>query len=159
MGAIASEQGSSSSSWQSYLMYRIWSFTPLDKGVMDSDEGDEEEIDVNQLNPVTSAVNSYRKVVRKNFMGNVGLKWQILPSLRFNTTFGINSSDVQTKRFNNSKTYSGFPSKLNTNGVNGSYETDNRMEWVNENTLTYKKKSASTAETSAMRLPVRQRLL
>lgn len=140
MGAIASEQGSSSSSWQSYLMYRIWSFTPLEKGVMDSDEGDEEEIDVNRLNPVTSAVNSYRKVVRKNFMGNVGLKWQILPSLRLTSTFGVNSNDIQTKRFNNSKTYSGFPTKLNTNGVNGSYETDGRMEWVNENTLNYKKK-------------------
>ena len=140
MGAIASEQGSSSSSWQSYLMYRIWSFTPLEKGVMDSDEGDEEEIDVNRLNPVTSAVNSYRKVVRKNFMGNVGLKWQILPSLRLTSTFGVNSNDIQTKRFNNSKTYSGFPTKLNTNGVNGSYETNNRMEWVNENTLNYKKK-------------------
>ena len=150
MGAIASEQGSSSSSWQSYLMYRIWSFTPLDKGVMDSDEGDEEEIDVNQLNPVTSAVNSYRKVLRKNFMGNIGLKWQILPDLRFNTTFGINSSDVQTKRFNNSKTYSGFPTKLNTNGVNGSYETDNRMEWVNENTLTYKKKFNRNHTLNAM---------
>ena len=140
MGAIASEQGSSSSSWQSYLMYRIWSFTPLEKGVMDSDEGDEEEIDVNRLNPVTSAVNSYRKVVRKNFMGNVGLKWQILPSLRLTSTFGVNSNDIQTKRFNNSKTYSGFPTKLNTNGVNGSYETNNRMEWVNENTLNFKKK-------------------
>ena len=150
MGAIASEQGSSSSSWQSYLMYRIWSFTPLDKGVMDSDEGDEEEIDVNQLNPVTSAVNSYRKVLRKNFMGNIGLKWQILPDLRFNTTFGINSSDIQTKRFNNSKTYSGFPTKLNTNGVNGSYETDNRMEWVNENTLTYKKKFNRNHTLNAM---------
>ena len=139
MGAIASEQASSSSSWQSYLMYRVWSFTPLDKGVMDSDEGDE-EVDVNRLNPVTSAANSYRKVVRKNFMGNVGLKWQILPSLRLTSTFGVNSNDVQTKRFNNSKTYSGFPTKLNTMGVNGSYETDGRMEWVNENTLNYKKK-------------------
>ena len=140
MGAIASEQASSSSSWQSYLMYRIWSFTPLDKGVMDSEDGDEEEVDVNRLNPITSAVNSYRQVVRKNFMGHVGLKWQILPSLRLTSTFGVSSNDVQTKRFNNSKTYSGFPTKLNTNGVNGSYETDGRMEWVNENTLNYKKK-------------------
>ena len=139
-GAIASEQASASSSWQSYLMYRIWSFTPLDKGVMDSDEGEEEEIDVNRLNPITSAINSYRQVVRKNFMGNVGLKWQILPSLRLTSTFGVNSNDTQTKRFNNSKTYSGFPTKLNTMGVNGSYQTDGRMEWVNENTLNYKKK-------------------
>ena len=89
MGAIASEQASSSSSWQSYLMYRIWSFTPLDKGVMDSEDGDEEEVDVNRLNPITSAVNSYRQVVRKNFMGHVGLKWQILPSLRLTSTFGV----------------------------------------------------------------------
>ena len=139
MGAIASEQASSSSSWQSYLMYRIWSFTPLDKGVMDSDEGDE-EIDVQRLNPVTSALNSYRQVLRKNFMGNVGLKWQIVPSLRFTSTFGVTTNDVETKRFNNSKTYSGFPTKLNTMGVNGSYENDGRMEWVNENTLNYKKK-------------------
>ena len=150
MGAIASEQGSASSSWQSYLMYRIWSFTPLEKGVMDSDEGDEEEIDVNRLNPVTSAVNSYRRVVRKNFMGNVGLKWQILPSLRLTSTFGVTSNDVQTKRFNNTKTYSGFPTKLNTNGVNGSYETDGRMEWVNENTLNFKKKFNRNHTLNAM---------
>ena len=149
-GAIASEQASSSSSWQSYLMYRIWSFTPLDKGVMDSDEGDEEEIDVSRLNPITSAVNSYRQVVRKNFMGHVGLKWQIIPSLRFTSTFGVNSNDVQTKRFNNSKTYSGFPTKLNTNGVNGSYAADGRMEWVNENTLNFKKKFNRNHSLNAM---------
>ena len=139
-GAIASEAGSSSSSWQSYLMYRVWSFSPLDKGILDSDEGDEETVEVTKLNPIISAQNSLREVQSTSFMGNISLKYQITPDLRFQSNFGINDRTDDTKRFNGSKTYAGFKHKYNTNGLNGSYENDNRSEWVNENTITYKKK-------------------
>ncbi|MBQ5669677.1 MAG: SusC/RagA family TonB-linked outer membrane protein, partial [Tidjanibacter sp.] len=82
-GAIASEAGSSTSSWQSYLMYRVWSFSPLDKGILDSDEGDETTVDVTKLNPIISAKNTLRKVENRSFMGNISLKYQITPDLRF----------------------------------------------------------------------------
>lgn len=139
-GAIASEAGSSSSSWQSYLMYRVWSFSPLDKGIIDTEEGDEEMVDATKLNPIISAQNSLREVKAVNFMGNMSLKYQILPSLRFTSNFGINTHDNTTRRFNGSKTYAGFKNKYNTNGLNGSFESDQRSEWVNENMLNFKKK-------------------
>lgn len=139
-GALAAEAGSSTSSWQSYLMYRVWSFSPIDKGVLDSDEGEEAEVDVTQLNPITSAVNSLRLVEQKAFLGNLSLKYQITPELRWMSTFGMNHRMNEEKRFNGSKTYAGFKHKYNTNGLNGSYNTDTRREWVNENTLNFKKK-------------------
>lgn len=139
-GALAAEAGSSSSSWQSYLMYRVWSFSPIDKGILDSDEGEEAEVDVTQLNPITSAVNSLRLVEQKAFLGNLSLKYQITPELRWMSTFGMNHRMNEEKRFNGSKTYAGFKHKYNTNGLNGSYNTDTRREWVNENTLNFKKK-------------------
>ena len=139
-GALAAEAGSSTSSWQSYLMYRVWSFSPIDKGVLDSDEGEEAEVDVTQLNPITSAVNSLRLVEQKAFLGNLSLKYQITPELRWMSTFGMNHRMNEEKRFNNSKTYAGFKHKYNTNGLNGSYDSDTRREWVNENTLNFKKK-------------------
>lgn len=139
-GALAAEAGSSSSSWQSYLMYRVWSFSPIDKGILDSDEGEEAEVDVTQLNPITSAVNSLRLVEQKAFLGNLSLKYQITPELRWMSTFGMNHRMNEEKRFNGSKTYAGFKHKYNTNGLNGSYNSDTRREWVNENTLNFKKK-------------------
>lgn len=149
-GAIASEAGSSTSSWQSYLMYRVWSFSPIDKGILDSDEGDEATVDVTKLNPIISAKNTLRKVEDRNFMGNISLKYQISPDLRFVSTFGLNERENDTKRFNGRKTYGGFAHKYNTNGVNGSYENDMRSEWVNENTLTYKKKFNRAHNLNAM---------
>ena len=139
-GAIASEAGSSSSSWQSYLMYRIWSFSPIDKGVLDSDEGDEEQVDVTQLNPVSSAINTMRLVEQKSFMSNLSLKYQISPAWRWTSTFGMSHRMNEEKRFNGSKTYAGYKNKYNVNGLNGSYDSDTRREWVNENMLNYKKK-------------------
>ncbi len=149
-GAIASEAGSSSSSWQSYLMYRVWSFSPLDKGIIDSEEGDEEVVDATRLNPIISAQNSLREVKNKTFMGNVSLKYQITPALRFMSTFGVNSRSNVTRRFNGSKTYAGFKHKYNVNGLNGSFESDERNEWVNENTLNYKKKFGRAHSLNAM---------
>lgn len=139
-GALAAEAGSSTSSWQSYLMYRVWSFSPIDKGVLDSDEGEEASVDVTKLNPITSAVHSLRLVEQKSFLGNISLKYQITPELRWTSTFGMSHRNNDEKRFNGSKTYAGFKHKYNTNGMNGSYENDSRREWVNENMLNFKKK-------------------
>ena len=139
-GALAAEAGSSTSSWQSYLMYRVWSFSPIDKGVLDSDEGEEAEVDVTRLNPVSSAINTLRLVEQKAFLGNITLKYQISPEWRWTSTFGINHRVNDEKRFNGSKTYAGYKHKYNTNGLNGSYSSDTRREWVQENMLNFKKK-------------------
>ena len=139
-GALAAEAGSSTSSWQSYLMYRVWSFSPIDKGVLDSDEGEEAEVDVTRLNPVSSAINTLRLVEQKAFLGNISLKYDISPVWRWTSTFGVNHRVNDEKRFNGSKTYAGYKNKYNTNGLNGSYSSDTRREWVQENMLNFKKK-------------------
>ena len=138
-GAVASEEGGSSGSWQSYLMYRMWSYSPIGYGSADEEE-DDALVDITRLNPVISAENTWRNVNRSYFYGNASLVWKPLADLKVTEMFGYTAQDSDTKLFNNSKTWSGFKTKFNNNGVNGSYEDDKRNEWVNELTANYKHK-------------------
>ncbi|MCQ2184126.1 MAG: TonB-dependent receptor [Bacteroidales bacterium] len=140
-GDVASEAGSSTSSWQSYLMYRVWSFSPMKEAIIEDEEtGEEAVVDVSLLNPVLSAKNSYRNVVNNIFYGSASLVWNITPDLKLTEMFGYSATILDTKRFFNSKTYSGYQTAFATKGVNGSYENKAKSEWMNDITLNYKKK-------------------
>ena len=136
-GAITSEEGGSAGAWQSYLMYRLWSYSPIGFGSADDDD-DETMVDITRLNPVISAKNSYRNVVHSYFYGNASLVWKPTSDLKITEMFGYTEQGTNTRLFNNSKTWSGFMTKFNNNGVNGSFEDDGRGEWVNELTANYK---------------------
>lgn len=141
-GDVASEAGSSTSSWQSYLMYRVWSFSPLKYAIIDDEEGSGEEavVDVSMLNPVLSARNSYRNVVNNIIYGSASLVWNITPNLKLTEMFGYSATILDTKRFFNSKTYSGFKTAFSVKGINGAYENRTKSEWMNDITLNYKRK-------------------
>ena len=149
VGALVSEEGGSSGAWQSYLMYRLLSYSPLKWGTLDGDEGDE-IVDISQLNPVISAKNSFREIATSYFYGSASLVWTPLKDLKITEMFGLTSQGRDSKIFNNSKTWSGFKNKFNNNGVNGSYETDGRGEWANELTANYKYKFTKKTVLSAM---------
>lgn len=138
-GAVTSEEGGSAGAWQSYLMYRLWSYSPIGFGSADDDD-DETVVDITRLNPVISAKNSYRNVVHSYFYGNASLVWKPTSDLKITEMFGYTEQGTNTRLFNNSKTWSGFMTKFNNNGVNGSFEDDERGEWVNELTANYKHK-------------------
>lgn len=149
-GAIASEAASTSSSWQSFLMYRLLSASPLKYDVIDDEEGDETVVDISQLNPVISAKNSYRQVANNYVYANASLIWKPIADLKLSAMYGYTANLTDTKVFNNTKTYSGFKNRFNNNGVNGSYGSDDRTGWVMELTANYKAKWAKKHVFSAM---------
>ncbi|MBR3931543.1 MAG: SusC/RagA family TonB-linked outer membrane protein, partial [Tidjanibacter sp.] len=137
-GDRTSEAGSSSSSWQSYPMYRLWAMSPLRTAYYDDEELEDTIIDVTELNPITSANNIIRTIDNQfTYMSGV-LEWNITPELKWKTTAGATVRDNVEKRFYNTKTYQGFPHVNNNKGVNGSYASDSRMELLAETTLNYK---------------------
>ena len=146
-GAVTSEEGGSSGAWQSYLMYRLWSYSPIGFGEVDEEE--DTAVDITRLNPVISADNTYRNVGVSYFYGNASLVWKPTSDLKITEMFGYTSQATDTKIFNNSLTWSGFKTRFNNNGVNGSYQNDRREEWVNELTANYKHKYTKRTVLSA----------
>lgn len=147
-GAVTSEEGGNAGAWQSYLLYRLWSYSPIGFGSADDD--DEALVDITRLNPVISAENSFRDVAHSYFYGNASLVYKPIADLKITEMFGYTGQTRDTKIFNNSKTWSGFKTKFNDSGVNGSYENDRRGEWVNELTANYKHKYTKKTVLSAM---------
>ena len=148
-GAVTSEEGGSSGSWQSYLMYRMWSYSPIGYGTADEEE-DDATVAITRLNPVISAENTFRNVCNSYFFGSASLVWTPVKDLKITEMFGYTSQNTETKLFNNSLTWSGFKTKFNNNGVNGSYQNDRRGEWVNDITANYKHKYTKRTVLTAM---------
>lgn len=148
-GVVTSEEGGSSGSWQSYLMYRLWSYSPIGFGTADDDD-ESTVVDITRLNPVISASNTFRDVTGTYFFGSGTLEWKPIKDLKITEMFGYNTQVGETKIFNNSLTWSGFKTRFNNNGVNGSYLNDRRSEWVNELTANYKHKYTKRTVLSAM---------
>ena len=148
-GAVTSEEGGSSGAWQSYLMYRMWSYSPIGYGTADEEE-DDATVAITRLNPVISAENTFRNVSNSYFFGSASLVWTPVKDLKITEMFGYTSQGTETKLFNNSLTWSGFKTKFNNNGVNGSYQNDSRGEWVNDITANYKHKYTKRTVLTAM---------
>lgn len=139
-GAVASEESNSgpqSTQYQSYMMYRVWSYRPFLLGDTTYDQMYEDESSLSNLNPIMSNANEVRNVTRRNLRVNARLTYKILPELTLNIRGGIYENSRETERFYNSKTYSGYPSANNSRGVNGSYGMYRNKQLLNENTLTY----------------------
>lgn len=142
-GDRTSEAGSSSSSWQSYPMFRLWSMSPLRTAYYDDEEFEDTIIDVTELNPVTSANNIIRTIDNHFAYMSAVMSWEITPELKWNVTAGATTRDNVEKRFYNTKTYQGFQHVNNSKGVNGSYASDERMELLAETTMNYKHRFAN----------------
>ena len=148
-GVVTSEEGGDAGAWQSYLMYRLWSYSPIGFGTADDDD-EATVVDINRLNPVISAENTFRTVTGTYLFGSATLEWKPIKDLKITEMFGYTSQVNETKIFNNSLTWSGFKTRFNNNGVNGSYLNDRRSEWVNELTANYKHKFTKRTVLSAM---------
>ncbi|MFT4202837.1 MAG: TonB-dependent receptor [Chitinophagaceae bacterium] len=146
-GALTSTQASSNSAYASYLMYRVWSYRPVSTGstdivdaFLDDDAGGDDGGSVIIMNPIVSTKNEIRQQTRVNLLANAGLAYTISKELSLNITGGYNNRLTKNEAFYNSKTYQGYASSVNTKGVNGSYQDVELTNWVNENTLNYKKR-------------------
>src|SRR5690606_28490160 len=71
-------------------------------------------------------------------------------NLKLNLRGGYNSRITRDEYFNNSKTYRGYPSANNANGVHGGFSDRTLVDWMNENTITYNKKFNSRHRLDAL---------
>ena len=137
------ESTSSSSGW---LMFSVWGYRPIapdgqdlldamfDEGVSGSDDY--------RFNPVMTAQNEYRKTLVDYLNANLALTYTIVPDLKLKVTGGYSLNQRRREEFNGSDTYTGYAKSPSGKGVNGGiYWTDQRS-WINENTLTWRKRIA-----------------
>lgn len=138
-GQISSEQGSGTSAYTTYLMYRTWGYRPVGVGITDvyNDLFDSGDDITGIMNPIVSSNNELRKESEDIITANGTLDYTILNNLKLKIRGGINKRATINEAFNNSKTYRGYPSANNTKGVNGSFSDRSKLNWVNENVLTY----------------------
>lgn len=138
-GQISSEQGSGTSAYTTYLMYRTWGYRPVGVGISDvyNDLFDSGDDITGIMNPIVSSNNELRKESEDIITANGTLDYTILNNLKLKIRGGINKRATINEAFNNSKTYRGYPSANNTKGVNGSFSDRSKLNWVNENVLTY----------------------
>lgn len=123
------------------LMYRTWTYPPVElKGLTIDDSMLIDEDGLVPMNPVISSSNEVLMLKRQSIVANVKLEYNILPSLKFTGLLGANSSQNTDERFYNEKTYRGYPSASNSNGMNGSYSNNLYTVFTSENTLTWKKR-------------------
>lgn len=148
-GQIASAANTAGSA-TSTLMYAVWAYRPItgsETGIDDDNElGDDlmdPEIDhANdyRVNPIISAKNELRQRSSTNLMANAYATYAFTPELTLKVTAGINNRQDRGDAFYNRLTSRGTPLLPSSRGVQGSRDNDERRDWMNENTLTYKKR-------------------
>jgi TonB-linked SusC/RagA family outer membrane protein len=143
-GQIASDPGSSGSA-SSYLLYSVWGFRPVTGNDTDL-TGDLLDPDISvtndfRVNPVISTSNELRQDKTRNLTANGYLNYAIIKDLSLKITGGISNRMIRGDAFYNSQTSKGTPLiPTNTRGSYGIVAFEETNNWVNENTLTYKKK-------------------
>ena len=144
----SAQQSSSASGW---LMYSVWGYRPVtplnnqsaDDSIVDSildatvSSGDDY-----RFNPAKTVRNEYRKTIVDYFNSNLGLTWDITEDLKLKVTGGYTQNKRRREEFNGSQTYTGYPGSPSGKGVNGAIYWNDKITWLNENTLTYTKRFA-----------------
>lgn len=141
-GAIVNASSPSQSASTNPL-YAVWGYRPVtgnDNNLDDElfDPGfDYNVIADYRVNPVISAKNELLRDLTTVLMANAYAEYKIIPSLTLRVTGGITNKMLRNEAFNNSLTQSGNP--RNSNGVNGYVYYNPSTDWLNENTLSYRK--------------------
>src|SRR5690606_7288752 len=88
-----------------------------------------------------------------SFTANAYATYDLTKNLELKVTGGLTGVMYRNNAFYNSRTVRGAPVSLrpnNINGVNGSIRNNNRLDWLNENILTYKKRINRAHRIEAM---------
>lgn len=144
----SAQQSSSASGW---LMYSVWGYRPVvplgqqgsDDSIVDSilDSSVSDGNDY-RFNPAKTVRNEYRKTIVDYFNTSAGLTWEIMEDLKLKVTGGYTLNKRRREEFNGSQTYTGYPGSPSGKGINGGIYTNDKVSWLNENTLTYTKRFA-----------------
>lgn len=140
------------------VMYNMWGFrpvnglyggdlsgSPVDDAILtDFTNGTSAIIPDNLVNPLQQAKNEYRKNTSNTLNFTSFLEYSFLKKFKLKISGGINSTNVISEAFYNSKTSQGllFVNSQgivgNPNGINGQTSNITNSSYLNENTLTFK---------------------
>ena len=128
--------------WQA-MAYRPVSGNPdVDLLELEFDEEVEDQVNNPRFNPVLTAENELRERINKTLMAN-GYGEYTFGDFSLRISGGLRKYFEKSNTFNNSHTRTGsplFPGAA-TNGVNGSVIQNERSDWLNENTLTWRRRT------------------
>lgn len=88
-----------------------------------------------RFNPIKSQKNEYRKSYTNNLQMNGFAEYEVLKGLKLKVSAGYTYDSRKQDQFNNSNTRYGGPTS--TDKVNAQVTRQERLTWLNENTLTY----------------------
>ena len=144
--ARAIQTGSStslySSSGMNNLFYSVWGYRPVTEPdvplstLMDNAlDSSVEPTNDYRFNPIMSLKNEYRKNYTNNLQLNGFVEYEFIKGLKLKVSGGYTYDARSNDTFNNSKTRYGSP--ISTDKVNAQVVRQQRLTWLNENTLTY----------------------
>lgn len=147
-GQIAGRTASSSSTGiNGYLLYSVWGYRPV-AGVNGSEQELETELidmdayndsGVLTINPVINAKNVLRENIIKSLNTSGYITSKLTDNLTLKLTGSYNTQTGRSNQFYNSNTLKGTSLRANnTDGINGEISNTEIINWVNENTLTFK---------------------
>ena len=140
------QQSSSATGW---LIYSVWGYRPVKPKAKWSEEGDmvDEMLDADvassndyRFNPAMTVRNEYRKTIVDYLNASAGLTWDITEDLKLKVTGGYTMNKRRREEFNGTQTYTGYEGSPSGKGINGGIYWNDKMSWVNDNTLTYTKR-------------------
>ena len=137
-----STPSSTSYSGMNNLFYSVWGYRPVTSPdtplsfLMDSstDNAVDSSNDY-RFNPIKSQKNEYRKSYTNNLQMNGFAEYEVLKGLKLKVSAGYTYDSRKQDQFNNSNTRYGGPTS--TDKVNAQVTRQERLTWLNENTLTY----------------------
>lgn len=124
------------------LFYSVWGYRPVTfpnkplSSLMDSAMDDAVDVSNDyRFNPIMSLKNEYRKNYTNNLQMNGFAEYEIIKGLKLKVSAGYTYDARKRDVFNNSKTRYGGPTS--TDKVNAEVVRNERLTWLNENTITY----------------------
>ncbi|RZK77810.1 MAG: TonB-dependent receptor [Pedobacter sp.] len=141
-GTIATEQNGSATA---SLMYSIWGYRPITGDALTDEQLVDQPFDpdVNptaeyRINPAISTRNEYNPSFVNAILANAYAEYKFLNYFTFKATGGVTKRDTRREIFNNSNTRSGNLLS-GSNGINGSIINYDVNNFLNENTLNFKR--------------------
>ena len=140
------QQSSSATGW---LIYSVWGYRPVKPKAKWGTEGDmvDEMLDADvassndyRFNPAMTVRNEYRKTIVDYLNASAGITWDITDDLKLKVTGGYTMNKRRREEFNGTQTYTGYEGSPSGKGINGGIYWNDKMTWVNDNTLTYTKR-------------------
>ena len=148
-GQTTSKSLASANAYASYLMYRTWAYRPVILNTSDSESLFDDDNDTSVMNPIISNANEQTTKKTSTFLSNAKVEWEIIDGLKLTVRAGYGKKTIRQEEFNNSLTYQGFPRAGNNKGVNATFSERTLDDWMNENTLVYKREFAGKHKLDA----------